>query len=467
MIQIDKERLARQNEGLDKWEANNSDGILNWYPGVGKTFGAILAIERCDKKYRGIYLISVPNDTIAKQWTKTISTFPIHLKNRIILKTKGTLLSEKVIYKDISLLIVDEIHEYTTENAESLLDKSIVQYHSFLGLTGTTNHVSFKNVLKHHKVIDIISEYEAKSKGFIAEMIEYNWELTLEPREAKTYENLSNLINQLMPLFDNNLKKAEYICYGGVNVANNVRYQGGQWAMTLAMQKGWSNKLDLNIPAHKEIDLKYNPSAFISNANTLLQVVNRRKKLLAESEVKEKAVIKLMKKFPKTKTIIFSESTRFADRIGLQLNELNIRTAVFHSKLETVIKPGKTGKPVKFGKVRLKKEAIDGLINGTIDVLSTTRALDKGLNIPDLRFSIIASGTSSIDQETQRKSRAGRKEAESDDPVLNVNLVIKNTQDEVWLRNRQTNNLTTPITVDNIEDISYRPQPNYFNIDDI
>lgn len=93
--------------------------------------------------------------------------------------------------------------------------------------------------------------------------------------------------------------------------------------------------------------------------------------------------------------------------------------------------------------------------------------MDKGLNIPDLRFSIITSGTSSIDQETQRKARAGRKEAHSDDPVLNVNLYIKDTQDEIWLRKRQENNNTSPIFVEKLEDIVYKPQPNYFNIDDL
>lgn len=467
MIQIDPLRLARQNEALDKWEQANYNGIADHYPGVGKTFLALLAIERYEKLVKSTYVISVPNDVIYKQWVKTLAPFPVHLKNRIVIKTKGQLLSEKLTYKDVGLFIIDEIHEYTTENAEPLLDKTIVQYKAFLGLTGTTNHANFRNVLKHQKVFDIISEYEAKSKGFIAEMIEYNWGLELGERDAKTYENYTNLMNQLMPLFDNNLKKAEYIVYGGINPRDGLKYQSGQWAMALAMQKGWNNKLDLNIPDHREIDNKFNPSAFITNANLLLQIVNRRKKLLSEVKVKEEAVLKLVKKFSNTKTIVFSESTRFADRVGLVLNENNIPTGVFHSKLKTTMKPGKGGKLIKFGIIRLKKEAMDGLANGNLKVLSTTKALDKGLNIPDLRFSIIASGSTSIDQETQRKARIGRKEAESDDPVLNVNLYIKNTQDEVWLRKRQENNNSAPVFVDKIEDISYRPQPNYFNYDDL
>lgn len=466
MIQIDPKRLERQNEALDKWEACNYNGIADHYPGTGKTFLAMLAIERLEKKFKTTYMISVPNDVIYKQWVKLIESFPVNLKVRIIVKTKQQLINEDIFYRDVGLLIIDEIHEYTTENAECLLNRSKIQHKAFLGLTGTTNHPNFKNVLKHYTVFDVLSEYEAKSKGFIAEMIEYNLGLEFDPREQTTYDNYSNLINNLMPMFDNNLKKAEYICYGGINPRDGQRYQGGQWAMTLAMQKGWSNKLDLNIPEHKEIDDKYNPSAFISNANLLMQIVNRRKQLLANAQIKERTTIKLIKKFPNTKTIVFSESTTFADRIGLLLTDAKIPNAVFHSKLKFVMKPGKGGKLIKFGKVRLKREAIDNLTTGAIKVLSTTKSLDKGLNIPDLRFSIITSGTSSIDQETQRKARIGRKE-DNDDPVLNVNLYIKNTQDEVWIRKRQENNNTQPVYVDNIEDISYRPQPNYFNINDI
>jgi len=461
MIQIDPIRLARQNEALDKWELVGYDGIADHYPGVGKTFLAMLAIERFEKRFKSTYLISVPNDIIYKQWVKVIESFPVHLKQRILIKTKGQLLSEKIVYREVGLFIVDEIHEYTTENALTLLDNSIVQHKAFLGLTGSTNHINFKNVLKYHNIFDTISEYEAKTKGFVAEMLEYNLGLELVGKQLTTYENYSNLINQLMPLFDNNLKKAQYIVYGGINPVDNQRYPGGRWAMTLALQKGWSNNLDLNIPAHRELDQKFNPSSFISKANLLMQVVNRRQRLLAEVSIKEETVVKLLKKFKNTKTIVFSESTKFADRIGLLLNENGISTAVFHTKLKAVMKPGKTGKLIKFGGIRLKREAIDGLISGRYTVLSTTKALDKGLNIPDIRFSIIASGTSSIDQETQRKSRAGRKESESDDPVLNVNLYMKNTQDEVWLRKRQENNNTPPIFVDSIEDISYRPQPNF------
>lgn len=467
MLELDPKRVARQEECIDKWASNNYEGIADWYPGTGKTYLAILAIQRIEKMFKTNYVISVPNDIIYKQWIKLLESFPVHLKNRIVVKTKGTLLSEGIKYKGVGLFIIDEIHEYSSEKSEPLLDKTIIEHKMFLGLTGTTNHINFKNVTKHYNIIDTVTEYEAKSKGFIAEMIEYNYGLTMVKRDTEIYNNYTKLINELMVLFDNNLKKAQYICYGGVNPANGIKYQSGQWAMALAMKKGWSNKLDMNIPAHVEIDKKYNPSAFITQAHLLMTIVNKRKQLLANTSIKYETVIKLLKKFPNTKTIVFSESTKFADKVGQLANEADIKTSVFHSNIKTQMRPGKGGKLIKFGATRLKREAINGLIDGSIKVLSTTRSLDKGLNVPDLRFSIITSGTSSVDQETQRKARAGRRESENDDPVLNVNLYIKDTQDEVWIRKRQENNNNAPIFVEDIKDITYKPQPNYFNYEDL
>lgn len=467
MLQINQLKLERQKQTLLLWENNKHDGVVDYYPGTGKTFLGILAIQRLEEKHKGVYVISVPNDVILKQWKGYIDKLPKNLQSRILLKTKSMLLTENIIYKDVLLLIIDEIHEYTTENSEALLNGTIVYSKCFLGLTGTTSHINFKNVTQHHPIIDVVSEQEAKSKGFVAEMIEYNLGLKLDGKELQTYDNYSSAITKNMALFNNNLRLVTLVVYGGKHPETGISYPSGQWAMSIAVKNGWHNKLDLNIPSHKEIDNKYNPSAVISNANFLMQIVNRRKKFLAEHKAKEETVLKLVKQFKGVKTIIFSESTRFADRMGIILNENRIPTVTFHSKLKTVLKPGKTGKLIKYGVGRLKTEAIDAIKNGLADVISTTKALDKGLDVLDLRFSIITSGTTSINQEIQRKSRAGRKEVDNDDPVLHVNLYFKDTQDELWLRKRQQNNSTAPIFIETVEEVSYRPQPNYFNYEDL
>ena len=467
MLEINQVKLERQKWTLHLWKNAGYKGVADYYPGTGKTFLGILAIDETEETIKGVYVISTPNDIILKQWASYIVNLPKHLQNRIVLKTKNQLLTENIIYKDVSAFIIDEIHECTTESNEPLLNGTIVYAKRILGLTGTTGHVNFKNVTKYLPIIDVISEQEAKSKGFVAEMIEYNLALTLNEKELITYNNYSDAISKNMVLFNNNLRLVTFVCYGGKHPDTGVTYPSGQWAMSIAMQNGWHNKLDLNIPNHKEIDRVYNPSAIISNAHFLMIIINKRKKFLSDLKIKEETVLKLVKKFKGVKTIVFSESTAFADRIGIKLNENKIPTVVFHSKLKTVYKPGKTGKLIKFGAGRLKTEAIDAIKHGLADVISTTKALDKGLDVLDLRFSIITSGTTSINQEIQRKSRAGRKEAENDDPVLHVNLYVKDTVDEKWLNTRQQNNATKPIFVDSIEAISYRPQPNYFTYEDL
>ena len=46
MLELDPLRVARQEECIDKWAKNNYNGIADWYPGTGKTYLAILAIQR-------------------------------------------------------------------------------------------------------------------------------------------------------------------------------------------------------------------------------------------------------------------------------------------------------------------------------------------------------------------------------------------------------------------------------------
>ena len=109
MLELDPLRVARQEECIDKWAKNDYNGIADWYPGTGKTYLAILAIQRVEKMFKSNYIISVPNDIIYKQWIKLLQQFPVHLKNRIIVKTKGTLITENIKYKDVGLYIIDEI----------------------------------------------------------------------------------------------------------------------------------------------------------------------------------------------------------------------------------------------------------------------------------------------------------------------------------------------------------------------
>lgn len=56
-MQIDEERKERQLLGVQKWKDNKYNGVLDWHTGVGKTFGASLAIKLVEEEERSTYLI--------------------------------------------------------------------------------------------------------------------------------------------------------------------------------------------------------------------------------------------------------------------------------------------------------------------------------------------------------------------------------------------------------------------------
>ena len=470
-MQINEKKLARQELGVDRWFDNDCKGIFGWHTGVGKTYGAGLAIKRLEKFFKNTYFVIVPSSELERQWKRNIEEFfPKHLQERILVKTVHLVLQENIQY-EVGTLIIDEVHEFTTEDRLTLLDGSKIKHTRFLGLTASSDDKHFWKIKKYYKVIDLIDSEEAHREGYVADFIEYNLGLLLTDVERETYNNLTNTISKTMPKFENDLGYAQKVLQGG-KAANGVYYSGAGWAMGMAIKKGWKTDLNLSLESHRLINDLWNPSNFIGYARALINAIRGRKNLLCTATSKYNTTLKLAKKFDKVKTIIFSESTEFADKIGIILNNGNCSTVVYHSNLKTIIAPSPiSGKFIKLGKTRLKKEALEKIRTGKARILSTAKSLDRGLDITDLRMSITTSGTQNPTQYKQRTGRPTRKEENSlfaDVPVLLVNLYIIDTQDEIWLQRRQANSKHQPIIVNSIDDISYIPPSNIeFTINDL
>ena len=90
--------------------------------------------------------------------------------------------------------------------------------------------------------------------------------------------------------------------------------------------------------------------------------------------------------------IIFHESIDAADAIGDLLTRRGFRADVYHSRRSHA--------------ARLR--ALSLFRSQQLDVLVTCRALDEGLNVPDVSVGVIAAGTSSRRQRIQRMGRALR-----------------------------------------------------------
>lgn len=470
-MQLDEKRKERQELGVDKWFDNNCKGILDYAPGVGKTFTAFLAIQRIEENERGSYLVGVPSDALVKQWNDKIKEFfPKYIGERIIVKTYNKLCTENLVY-EVDTFVLDEIHEAATEERIKLLQGVKIKARRILGLTASGDDKNFRAILKYLKIIDTISVEEGKELGFTADFIEYNLGLELTPKERELYDVYTNTINTLLPKFANNIQLAQKVMSGGKD-PNNQYFSGAGWAMALAYKQGWRRDLNLNHAIHKQIDDFWNPKFFAGWATRLMNAVRNRSFLLYNATAKYNTTVEILKTFDKVKTIVFSESTDFADKLGVILSQQKYPAAVYHSKLKTkMVTSPKSGKLIKYGAVRQKREAVEAIRMGKVKAIVTTKALDRGLDVEDIRMSITTSGTQNPTQYKQRGGRSTRKEVGSifaDLPVLLINLYMVDTQDEIWLDRRQSQSSHKIISVNSVKEIGYTPPSNKeFTLDDI
>lgn len=468
-MNVDKIREERQLEGVDKWIKHQCKGTLYYATGVGKTYTALLAIDRVEKTRKPVYLITVDSSEVASQWERQIKArYSLNTQDRIIIKTAQTLLSEDIIY-DVDVFIVDESHSYATEERRKLINGTLVKYKAILSLTASADDKGFSFVAQYAPIIDVITEEEAKEKGFIAEFIEYNMALSLSADEQNNYDRFSKIIEDELPKFNRDLKLAQYCLTGGKDLKSGMYFAGYNWALGLAVKKGWRENLDLSLENHKLLDDLWNPTKIVGYANRLMKGIRLRRELLIHCKAKYETTVKLVNKFKTVKTIIFSESTDFADSIYDTISK-NHKAVVYHSKLKTVLRPSeKTGKFIKIGATRRKREAVEAISSGKAHVVVTSKALDKGFDVSDLRLGITASGTQNPTQYKQRGGRVKRKELNifGDCTVLLINLYVKDSQDEKWLKKRQINALHNIIEVSSIEDITYTPAVNVAYATDI
>lgn len=260
----------------------------------------------------------------------------------------------------------------------------------------------------------------------------------------------------------------------GLVLQGDKQVSGMEYAIRYASEHGWRAGMNILNPDHAKILEVWSPQKVIGYAKLAMEAVRERKELLySHCTNKLKAAVEIVNKFSDLKTICFSQSTQFADALGRVINSHYVSLGkeppcvVFHSQLLTKIEVDEnTGKEKKKGKITQKKEAIEAFASGKKRIMSTASALDKGLDIPDIRLGLTTSGTQNPTQYRQRKGRSVRVESyEEDIMVLIVNLYARGTMDEVWLKKRQSTSNNVVYWVDSIDDINYSPQENQVNND--
>lgn len=474
MIEIDPKKYERQQLGQNKWKSakdlglshKNGWGTLEWFMGVGKTFATCDIFNKMLQRNDAYnFIVTVPGTENELQWRTAIKEFiPIRYQQNVQVysATKLMLLFDEGKYLKCTLFVIDELHEYYTDDRLRVINPNYVQTTFCLGLTAT-----YEDIKNRHKalmdvlpVIDKIDEFEAVREGYVSKFIEYNLSVNLTDAESQKYDYYTNSIGT---------NGGKFGKWNQIETANKL-LTDTSFVFALATQYGWTKTMDLSVQANADIYNNYSPAKLIGYAKAYMNAVRDRKDLLYSATNKLIKAREIAIKFENLKTIFFSQSTNFADALCSTINNYyrdnNIVTdtipcVVYHSQLQTLIYTDSSGKQKKKGKVVLKREAIENIRTGRARRISTASSLDKGFDVQDIKLGVTTSGTQNPTQASQRKGRSIRIDFyEKDNTVLIINLYVPNTVDEYWLKKRQSKGKNTVYWIKDVDKITYTPKNN-------
>jgi len=397
-MKINQHKLKRQNRVIEKWSLNKGKGTLEAVTGFGKTYVAVLVIQDMNKrKPDRDTIVVVPTLYLKKQWEDIITN--MNLKN-VTVMVVNTAIKKNVT---CSLLVLDEIHNYASTRFKGIF--RVIKYNFILGLTATMERKDNNHILLEHyaPIIDTIDMKEAIENSYVSNFRIFNLGIEMSAKDALEYKSIGDKFYKFFSMFGHDFNTA-------MRCLSDPSYR-----KMYAEKMGWEEK-----------ETYFFAIAF--NRNMQL-----RKKFLYYAQSKVDVAAELIKIFD-VPTITFSEATEFADSLSIKSPK---HCLSYHSKLKAKEK-------------RIVMERFSDP-QDKIRVINTAKSLDEGFDISGIELAIICSGTSSERQDLQRTGRAIRY---SDGKLgMIINLYIKNTQDEKWLKARQKKNENI-VYVKNIDEIN-------------
>lgn len=417
----------RQDIGLLRYLKAGGIGTYHYVQRFGKTLSGLKVMKRFStNKPKGSIIVLVPSAYIKGMWVDEISRFGYTFNNVTVISAASAILQDSI---NCDLLIVDEIHKFTSKERIKLINKTIINYTFILGLTGSYPNDS--TISKYAPVIDTITEAEAIEEGWISKFIEYNIGLELTEADKVEYAKYSTIMFEVMstfkglndiiknndgtPFFTSDLDLI-ISCYRGKSAGKNQYIQSTYIREVVASKMGWEPDLDLSSGYNKQREDYWNPDAIKDRCSNYYKAMRSRSLIHNYNEVKLKAVLEIYARFNSDTIMIFSENAEFADVISDAINnKFKTNKAVsYHSTIDS--KPlknfinnklfrTKAGVVKKFGKKKQLDYIVSMLKIGYYTCISTVKALDEGFNVDNINLIITTSGTANPTQYSQRSAR--------------------------------------------------------------
>jgi superfamily II DNA or RNA helicase len=466
-ITVNIDKLKRQLSIISRWFDYKCIGAVEAVTGFGKTYIAIIGIHRLNKKYPDATTnVIVPSTKLYKDWRKHIEKFSLqNVKVYVVNSYTQEYVKTGLKYK-CNLLVCDEVHRYLGKEG-ILFNKTIscTEYNMFLGLSATLTEEE-KETLESIgiRIVDTVSMSEARRFGYVADYVIYNLGITLSPGLRAIYEQFNDVFNGNKPKFDYFLDYSDNLdlykaCVAGKDVRCKVK---GEWKSGLAWREWYAQTMGWD---GTDDEHPWSPKKISNYAHQLRWATDERKKFLYNSDNKVEITRQIVNKL-KVATITFAETTSFVDKLVAAIGS---DARPYHTNLKgiksvTKVQEYKTIKYLKeflkktngtnkgfdeikrkylveyekvtrLGVKKAKEQILEGFDNKEFNVLCTARALDEGTDIPFVELAIICSATSKQRATIQRNGRALR--FLPNKKAIIVNLYIKDTQEESWLKRRQ------------------------------
>jgi len=375
-----KQLYKWQKEALNALRINSYCGIVVAVTGSGKTRIATNVI----KDLRVRTLIVVPTVALMHQWRSELLEVGIKdedigfyysnvkVLNKVTIAVINSVYDMVGLSERFKLLILDEVHRLGAEMWCRLLLNNNFKYN--IGLTATLERHDGAEKLLKRKVGRVVYEYKT--------------------RDA-VKDDLLNSFSIVNVAIDLPIKEKDYLARLDAEIKSGMEsFSGDMLKVVAALKRG--NKYAANV----------------------LRVINKRKRFYNNSLPKVERAVQIILENRDKKIIVFNEYIETADKVFYQLQKHGITPYVYYS--------GNLDSLFKFTPNE-KNTMLDTFRKASCGVLITVKALDEGLNVPDLEVGVILGYNKTSRQAIQRMGRLLRK-VDDKAPVM-YNLYYNDTSD--------------------------------------